>query len=277
MERYNNVAFKASHNSYDRDESITQQLTFNYDDPSNAGCSGIELDIVQKDDDWKWSVSHGGSYNSKADKQLSAYLQQIVDWRTSESGYDYDRVINIYLDIKNKHMSENEFPDQIDDYIKNIIDEDTIFKPNELIGDKDDLVSGAQTTGWPDLDSLKSKYIICFSGDEDRKRRYAGNNPKKRLCFSDKYLETNPPEYPDFEKGTRVFMNYHLYQKYYDKWHEQIRNMVDQPGFITRGYVLNSQEIWIKAQNAGVNIMATDKVCNHSWARNGDYPFKTIS
>ena len=271
--KYNDVAYKASHNSYDRNESLAEQLTFHSSDPSNAGCSGLELDIVQKSDAWEWSVSHGGSYSSKPEKQFSAYLNQIKSWMDANPGH---RVIEVHIDIKNTPMSNEEFPDQIDSYIENVFSRSRVFTPDTLIGNHEDLVQGAQATGWPTLGELEGKIVFCFSGNEDRKATYARTNPKTRLCFSDLYLETHPPQYPDFNRGTRVFMNYHLYQKYYDDWFPQLQRMAKEQGFITRGYVLNSKDIWIKAQNAALNIMATDKVSGHDWAQNGDYPFRQL-
>ena len=273
--KYNDVCFKASHNSYDRDESLAEQLTFHSADPSNAGCSGIELDIVQKSDAWQWSVSHGGSYSSDPDKQFSAYLKQVKSWMDQNPGH---RVIEVHIDIKNTPMSNEQFPQQIDNYIQQVFtDRNRVFQPNALIGNYDDLVQGAQATSWPTLGELEGKIIFCFTGNETRKAIYARTDPKARLCFSDIYQETNPPQYPDFNSGTRVFLNYHLYQKYYDEWFPQLQRIAKEQGFISRGYVLNSQDIWTKAQNAALNIMATDKVSGHSWAQNGDYPFRKLN
>ncbi|MEY4768343.1 MAG: hypothetical protein RL637_982 [Pseudomonadota bacterium] len=276
--KYHQAAFKASHNSEERNETISEQLTFNICNPFNCGCSGIEFDIVQDKNSWNWSVSHGGNYTDAKDKQLTHYLQQVVDWRSTKKGKDCDRVITIHFDIKNSHLSDNDFPAKFDEYIKRVPKlANSLYKPGELMGNYNDLVSGAQANGWPELDALKNKYILCISGNEEhRKRAYAGTNPKSCLCFVDQPLETDPVQYPDFTQGQRVFMNYHLYQKYYDNWFEQLQYMATQQGFITRGWVLDNQDLWIKAQTAKLNIMATDKIKDHDWAQNGDYPFKSI-
>jgi hypothetical protein len=285
--KYNNVAFKASHNSYDRDESLATQLTFDPNNPANAGCSQIELDIWQgpnpNTNGWEWSVSHKGPYDSNPDKQFSAYLQQVMDWRAAAPGSDpyHNRVIAISIDIKDTSPPDDDFPDAIDNYIRGVIPESLVYKPCELIGGKfDDLVSGAQATGWPEIETLNNKYILCFSGDEDRKKAYAETSPKDRLCFADQTLRTDhPTEYPSFVSGNRVFMNYHLYQDSYKKyWCAQLQAMAEQPGFITRGYVLNDGDIWADAQNAKLNIMATDKITGkkYDWAQNGPYPFRAL-
>jgi hypothetical protein len=277
--KYHQAAFKASHNSEERNETIGEQLTFDTNHPYNCGCSGIEFDIVQDKNSWKWSVSHGGKYNADENKQLSYYLQQVVNWRKKAIGKYGDRVITIHIDIKNSYLSDTDFPAKFDKYINDNVPDlaNSIYKPGELMGGYSDLVSGAQANGWPELEALENKYVLCISGNEEnRKRAYAGTAPEARLCFVDQTLETEPVQYPDFTQGQRVFMNYHLYQKYYDNWFEQLQYMATQQGFITRGWVLDNQDLWIKAQTAKLNIMATDKVKNHDWAQNGDYPFKSI-
>jgi alkylated DNA repair dioxygenase AlkB len=43
-------------------------------------------------------------------------------------------------------------------------------------------------------------------------------------------------------------------------------------GFATRAYTLNSESSWDAALRAAINILTTDKVSNHSWAKVGDAP-----
>jgi len=57
--RYSEVAFKASHNSYDRDEKpITTQTGWSSKNQYQGGCRGLELDIHQSEQLWLWSVAH---------------------------------------------------------------------------------------------------------------------------------------------------------------------------------------------------------------------------
>jgi hypothetical protein len=273
---YNMVAFKASHNSYDRDEQpITTQLQFNRNDPSNCGCSGLELDIWQADNAWQWSVSHLGGYSSKAENQLSAYLRQLRSWSDQNQGH---RVIELHIDIKNTPMSNAEFPAQFDAYLREYLPSSMLFTPSGLMTpESSDLVACAQQTGWPALNLLAGKFIVCLTGNEPRKATYALTQPRDRLCFADLELETDPVQFPDFNHGSRVIMNYHLYDRLSDNWIPQLQEMARQPGFLTRGFVLNDSSIWRKAQEACLNIMATDKVSGQSWAQNGSEPFRTLS
>ncbi len=43
--KYHEISFKASHNSYDRNEPIHEQLTYFINNPSRCGCRGLEFDI----------------------------------------------------------------------------------------------------------------------------------------------------------------------------------------------------------------------------------------
>lgn len=271
--RYKYAAFKASHNSYDRNEPIGQQLDFHALDPSNCGCSGLELDIYQKSDAWEWSVSHLGGYSSKPENQLRAWLQKIKAWTVANPGH---RPITVHIDIKNTPLDNTVFPDKIDQYILSVFTQAEVFSPGSLFGEHDNLVAGAQAQGWPTLGELAGKLIFCFTGDETRKATYARSNARERLCFADLYLETDPVQYPDFTAGTRIFMNYHLWNALSGNWIPQLQKMAKQPAFITRGYVLNDKTIWLKAQQGMLNVMATDKVSGHSWAQNGDYPFRAL-
>ena len=77
---YSETSFKASHNSYDRDERpLSFQLGWRAK-PHQDGCRGLELDLHQSHDLWLWSVSHTGPYQGAADKQFGEYLIHLNAW-----------------------------------------------------------------------------------------------------------------------------------------------------------------------------------------------------
>ena len=54
--RYHQASHKASHNSYEREEiPVATQLAFNGRKPHDAGCRGLELDIMQSPRNWAWA------------------------------------------------------------------------------------------------------------------------------------------------------------------------------------------------------------------------------
>ncbi|MBK8493312.1 MAG: hypothetical protein IPL49_21140 [Saprospirales bacterium] len=134
---YDQIIFKASHNSYDRDESIAEQLTFHPSSPHNGGCMALEFDIWrhsspfirdQRISDNYFMVSHTGTGGST----LANYLRQIKSWHHRTPNHP---VILITIDIKSKEGGYSNFHDEIDTYLKCHFDQNLIFSPNRLIKD----------------------------------------------------------------------------------------------------------------------------------------------
>ncbi|MCC8555638.1 hypothetical protein, partial [Xanthomonas hortorum] len=139
--RYNDVSMKASHNSYQRDETLREQITWNPKNHYDCGCGGLELDIAQSDDGLDWSVGHKGSYD-KHYRQLSGFLSDLAVWSKENDGHD---VITLHLDLK--HTATKDFPDQLDAYLQDRLP--LIYTPGELMGSQETLALGAERNGWP--------------------------------------------------------------------------------------------------------------------------------
>lgn len=264
---YDRVAFKASHNSYDRDERpIITQLSWSAANHYQKGCRGLELDIHPSENLWVWSVNHIGRYKGLVDMQFSGYLTLLRDWSDKNPGHD---VITVTVDLKSDPSDLRSFPWQLDAYIKRHLGSAKLFTPGELQGSNADLVSGAMSRGWPTLGDLKGRFILCLSGSEDAKKAYARSG-KERLCFADKKVGQGDSR-PSTTKGHRVFFNFDL--RAWLGWKKTLQWFANQKGFATRGYVINDGVLWKKARSAKVNILATDKVMKYSWATVGPTPF----
>ena len=251
---YNEVSFKASHNSYDRDEPLVQQLQWNPGQPWQCGCRGLELDISQSSSGNQWSVSHSAGYSS-SDPQLSWYLQQLRDWAAADTSHD---VVTLYLDLK---AVQPNFADGLDQYVSQYL-ASPVYRPADLMGSQASVPDGARVNGWPTLAALAGKFILVLSGLADAKAAYAADDPRARLCFADKSCGAS--EVP--QSDTRVFFNYHLYTIDTSRWSAVFRGQASNPASICRGWVLNGESLWNNALNAGCNVLATDKVSNHPWA-----------
>lgn len=260
--KYNEISTKASHNSYQRDETIIEQITWNNEHNYNCGCGSIELDISQSDDGLQWSVGHKGSYD-KDYRQLSQFLSDLRVWSNDHSDHD---VITLYLDLK--HTATDNFPDQLDDYIKSRLGE-KIYVPAQLMGASNNLSQGAIINGWPTASDLQGKFIICLTGDGSKKALYAKTSPKTRLCFADKDTSKNEMPVDD----NRVFFNFHIYHKDNKDWMEVFNACADKPNVIIRAYVANSDDNWSDCLKSGCNLIATDKISNHKWAKVGSERF----
>lgn len=266
---FQSVKFKASHNSYERDERpVTDQLAWSDRHPHQGGCRGLELDLRESPNLWVWSVHHD-EYQGRADAQFSEYLRHLRTWSGFNPRHD---VITITVDLKAPTRDRRQFPRYLDATIEEYLGRDRLFTPAELIGSAPSLVAGAMATGWPNLDELRGRFILVLSGDEPTKATYASSS-HQRLCFADRRLGANDP-LPSVTTGDRVFFNLNATEDW--AWTDRLRWFARQPGFVTRAYVANSADLWDHLLAADVNILSTDKVRNHPWARVGDRPFVSL-
>ena len=264
---YNEVKFKSSHNSYNRDEHILDQIEWK--GSYEYGCRGLEFDLSQSEDGRHFSVGHLPWYNDDA-PHLSQYLNELRVWSMENPLHD---CLTIHLDLKS--CQEN-FIEELDQYISKYLDEgsDTfLLKPGEFTHQSDSLIEGLSKHGWPSLNDLRGKFIFCISGGGKDKEKYANHNFKERLCFAD--VDININEIPKL--SNQVFLNYKLNTWNETTWQNTFqltKNRYSQA--IIRGYVLNNSNIWNDAINSKCNILSTNKICHHEWSLIGDTPFVKI-
>ncbi len=268
---YDQMIFKASHNSYDHKETLDQQLTFYPTDPSKCGCLGLELDI------WR----HTGSYVpyevmgkefftvahlTPGSITLSSYFDQILKWHEANPGH---YPVLVTMDIKSKLGGFDNFDLEIDTYLKLYFGEDLIFKPNQLLYDSElSLCENVIATGWPSIDSaeLKGKFIFCLSGNKDWKKEYALTDLPARYCFSDEDKSDSDPNVVPPTTGNIVFFNFGISNGNRGIWMNTIPPFAPKH-LITRTYVSNDETIWNNCIKANVSAIATDKISNHSWCK----------
>ena len=259
---YSQVRFKASHNSYARSElPVTDQLVRPPAvRPYQAGCRGLELDLIESDRLWHWSDKHDGTYNGGVDGQLASYLRHLRLWSKRHAGHD---VITITLDLKSKTKSLQDFAYHLDATIAEHLGEELLFTPGALQGTHKDLVAGAVANGWPSLDELSGTFILCLSGDEGTKKRYVGS--RARLAFADRKIGVSS-SLPNQRTGDRVFLNFDIAE---GGWQAKVRETANRPAFVSRVYLVNDEQTWARAVRARANLIATDKIRNHPWATVG--------
>lgn len=280
---FDQIIFKASHNSYDRDETLLQQLTFNPSKPYNCGCMGLELDIWRHSSSYVpyESISAGYftvAHDTPGNKTLKSYFDQILQWHNGNPAHD---VVLITLDIKSSNGGYSNFQDEIDTYLKCYFGEDLIFKPGQLMQNPQlSLCSNVIATGWPQLASseLSGKFIFCLSGNKDWKAQYAATNLSIRYCFSDLDQSDSDKNVAPPTSGNIVFFNFHIYNSNKNSWMKTIPPFAKSK-LIVRTYVSNSEENWDNCIKANVSAIATDKVSNYNWCMvsdSGEYRVKTV-
>ncbi|GLR71686.1 Ca2+-dependent phosphoinositide-specific phospholipase C [Agaribacter marinus] len=261
--KYNEISQKSSHNSYSRDEGILDQLVFHR-------IRSIEFDLhrgkigrpsINKD----WYVYHTPVIDTKTNcdkfsdclRELQIFDQQIPQ----------HEVVTVWFDIKDGFAS-GQSAEELDAVIKRFIDEDDILKPSDLFNACESATGLKQTvTGncnWPSLSSLKGKWIFVVTDTS-----YASNRPT-RLGFSSAAISS----INDVGRADKLFFNTNSSSQALAKY-------IFDSGFITRRYIVNSQNDFNAALGARVHHIATDKINyrRDTWSKthnHNGYPFLCI-
>lgn len=274
--RYNDVSFKASHNSYQRDEDIHEQLQWDALNPAQGGCRGLEIDITRHSDATAgrsvmyFQVSHdqGGT-----GIPLAAYLGYLLSFHIAAPLHD---PIFVTLDIKSQAGSVAVFPGEIDTYIREWFDPSVLFTPDQFLRRaRGDLGMAVTELGWPTVGQLRGQFLFCLSGTEAWKAFYSSAQPNARLCFADLDVDDNDGAFQPSRGGHRVIINSHLYSNHFGAW-QTLPARCRGTHRLVRGYVLDSSAIWNKALTHGFNILATDKIRGKDWAHVGTEPFVQV-
>ena len=276
--RWNACRFKASHNSYERDEDLHQQLGFDAVRPWQGGCRGLELDI------WRHSgASHGTAlgyftvaHSSPGNVPLANHLGHLLSYHANEPRHD---PVLVTLDVKSSQGSAAAFPAELDAYLGEWFDRTLVYRPADVRGRsrRGSLIDVVRASGWPTIDALRGRFVFVLSGTEAWKRRYAETTTVASLCFADADVADDKP-YEDLAPRlptNRVFLNMHLFSADFAVWKQSVPRL-RADGYVVRGYVLDASGIWSKAITAGVHVLATDMVRGRTWAHVGAAPFVPI-
>jgi hypothetical protein len=275
---YNLSQQKGSHNTEQRSETLPQTLRFDPAQPYQGGCRNLEFDLVLSDtylgpdDDWPSTLQHAGSYDWKVATLYDA-LMILRDWHLANPGHD---VVTVTLDLKNAPGDDATYTAKVEETFEATLGTDNLYTPGMLQRDAATLLAGARAYGWPPVDDLRNKFILVFTGaDSDsavaRRRRYLSQDTRTRLAFVDIDQRTagNDPGKSPYTDGNRVFISIDYGSS---GWCDLAVRAQAAGGFATRAWTLNSEGDWAAAQQAAVNILATDKVSNYSWAMVGNAP-----
>lgn len=269
--RYDQIMFKASHNSYERNETRGEQLTFHPDKPYNSGCLGLEFDIWRHSDIYTPGQSIPETYFtvnhvSPGKTVFKQYLEELKNWHNGLANKNHYPVL-ITLDIKSKEGGYDMFHAEIDTYLKCYFDENLIFKPASLFDENKgyklnaSLADNIRNQGWPKIGNMKGKFIFCLSGNKSWKKEYA-KEVRHRFCFSDtEDINTNDLNI--------VFFNADISDFYFTLFNpEKKRGLIELQlkNFITRGYGANTKDFWNLAKSLNFSVIATNAVRDHEWA-----------
>ena len=278
--RWNEVAFKAAHNSIDCTETIPRQLDWDPAVPHDGGCRGVELDIVMDPsrtgpgDDWVFGVQHGGALKASSPR-LDECLRLVRAWSAAHPGHD---PIAVHIDIKREATLGDDaaFIEKIDVMLGRELGADRIFSPRDLRGRHASLLAAVDADGWPSIGNLRNRFIVVFSGgdlDGPVGRRRRAYLEKGGIAFVD--LDQRAAgasggdecdiRNPYYNEGSRVFLNVELGRK---DWTRLAREG-SKRGFMVRVWKANSAETWKLARDARIHIVSTDRITGSPWSTVG--------
>ena len=270
--RYNDIQMKAAHNSFDKG-SLTSQLTFSQSEPWEGGCLAIEFDLVQNpeksspEDDWEFVLQHGKNYSSSS-RSLTDALREVYEW--SERMGDHP-VVTIHFDLKETcFYGDNElFAQKFDSVIEKVVPRDKIITPAQIQKDKGSLQEAINSYGWPELNEIKGKFILVFTGDDRDKKVSKRRSAYVKSAVKDDHLafvDMDQRVISSLEKTmksdqNRIFLNVKLGS---NKWDELVSKAHNKK-LVTRIWKANSEKAWNQCLDS-VNIIATDKIFGSPWA-----------
>lgn len=248
--RYDDVAFKGSHNSLDRlrhlpwAESLQHQLagTGGLSEP----CRAIELDLVQEEHRFRWKVQHRLDGDGPRFVDVLAVIRA---WADLPANTDHP-VLTLHLDLKNAPLSHDGFADALDACLLKAFGTARIYGPGAVVGDRQDLVRGARAGGWSTFGELRGRVVVCLTGSGERKLRYARKSPRARLCFADYPGSRGAPR-----KGHRVFANLFVDAHGYKGNLARVKRHV---GFLARGYNIVHRRSWDDSVGGRANVLSGD-------------------
>jgi hypothetical protein len=265
--RYDEVAIKASHNTFHIDAPLTTLTpSGEWEFPVyDAGCRAIELDVAQYGGPgpgrfMQWSVQHDDRFELH-NRQLSQFLAELRAWSRSNAGHD---VVTVLICLKGVARLD-EFPAQLDTYLSRFLcdgDLSVVYRPGDLLGragaGAGDLRTATRSVGWPVLDELRGRFILIMSGEPEVLEAYAAA-PEDRLGFAcvDCDDDRRPPADYVAGKPNQIFLNYHLFGDHRRQWASNLAEVRDDPSILVRGFLVQ-KDWWDDAVAAGVNLLATD-------------------
>jgi hypothetical protein len=298
--RYDEMQAKASHNSYERSESLFDQLVYH-------GVHGLELDIHTG----KGSAAPAGdfyvyhadvpTFDKTSCSRLSDCLRVL---RAYHDAFPSHEVVTVFIDRKDDWDSATKHgPDDLDALVRSSLDPQTIFEPRDLLracpGAKTlreavgaGAIGSSGTSGtsgtsgggadpanarcaFPTLASLRGKFVFGLTGghtcvNNSELLRYVGDDAGKRALFIAPEVEAACPIERYDAVSSAIMLNL-------SGANASFARDVQARGLLSRVYGADGERFGI-ARRAGGNFIATDAVNALDapasvTATRGGYPF----
>jgi hypothetical protein len=270
--RYNQVRQKSSHNSFQRDEGVYDQMLY-------WRLRSLEFDLhndkgLSQNLTGNWYIYH----TAVVDEDTT--VDKLSDLMTILQGLDRavpdHEITTIFLDLKDD-FDDSHTPEQLDNLLTSSLGSGKILKPAD-VASSNDLQAGV-ASGWPHLQSLRGKFVFVLTGgslsDENSKLNdYVsdGDDARSRVCFIAPKI------------ATKDDIQAHDYVVFFNLETGQASTLAPETfdaGFVSRAYVANDESTFDAMKDDKVHHIATDRVnaLKHLWSHTDNakgWPFEGI-
>ncbi len=275
--RYNQVRQKASHNSFQKQEALLDQLIY-------QRVRSVEFDIHIGKSNWytvlgNWYVYHADIFDADTTcHRLSDCFSELTAFDGTQPLHE---VVTVWIDLKDGwSIFPGHQPADLDALINAFFPSSQLFRPSDLLAScpsANTLQQAVTTCGWPLLTSLQGKFIVVLTGgdaDLDGYASWSSSVAESRAAFIAPSLSSG-----DYAKITArdysVFFNINTS-------HVSIASDVNNQSFVSRVWKVNSGPQWTTAKNERAHHFATDEVNFHeeAWPRTHNskgWPFECFS
>ncbi len=263
--KYNEVFQKSSHNSYQKYESIPDQLTYHM-------IRSIEFDLhISKlgysDVNGDWFCYHHAADTGTTVHMFSDALAQLKAWHNINPNHE---VVTIWMDVNDLDSSTHKSAD-FDNCINSYLGSDLLWTPADAKGAGASMQANISANGFPELTALQGKFIFIFTKTYDA---YAdnGNDIYNRSCFTARNIDsTSKIDDRDWE----IFFNL-------GTGNGSVGSQIYTDGFISRQWYVNSSSQWNTSKGQKCHHFATDDINYHEDSytithNSKGYPFGTYT
>ncbi|MBN1208925.1 MAG: VCBS repeat-containing protein [Myxococcaceae bacterium] len=275
LPRYNEVQQKHSHNTYQRNESVLEQLLY-------YSVRSIELDIhsIYYEGTFDphtapagdWAVYHVATDRVSSCKFLSQCLDRLVAFSQAVPQHE---VVTVWLELKDANSFDpTHTPDQLDTLLRQKLGTDRLLEPSELLAACPSASGNLARSvlppcAWPTLASLRGKFVFVLLAQDDAygDAKYPGQRAAFMQAGTSSFDPSNPPS------AGAVFFN---------GADAAPAEQITAAGYVTRLTTANDADAWGGAVTKRVQFIGTDMIndAQDAWARTRNllgWPFRCMT
>ena len=272
--RYNQVRQKSSHNSFQREEGIYDQMLY-------WRLRSLEFDLhndkgMSQNLTGNWYIYHTAVVDD------GTTVDKLSDLMTILQGFDRavpdHEITTVFLDLKDS-FDDTHTPEQLDNLLINALGTNKILRPHD-VATSNNLQAGIAGSGWPRLESQRGKFVFVLTGgslteEGSKLNDYVGdgNDAHARACFIAPKIST---------VADITSHNYVIFFNLESSQASALAPSIFSAGLVSRIYTADDQTTFNAMKAAQVHHIATDEVnsLEDTWSRTDNakgWPFEGIA